>query len=143
MSKLQHAILIAQAAHYGQTDKGGRPTFDHCAHVSSQFDNETYQIVGVLHDTMEDSPLMGYEACVSLFGDEVAQAVDAISRRPNEKYFDYINRCNLNPIARAVKIADIHHNSDRSRWPDMPDSYLEREKKALAILTNPPIEGKE
>lgn len=44
------------------------------------------------------------------FSDEILGAVDAITRRKNEKYFDYIRRLSSNPIAKRVKIADMQEN---------------------------------
>lgn len=134
ISWMEHAALIAKAAHFGQTDKGGKPRFEHVRHVSNQCPFWIYKIVALLHDTIEDSPLTTIKALRKLFNDEIAEAVDAISRREGEKYFDYIERCKRNSIARVVKIEDIKHNSDRNRWPEMPDSYMKREVKALAIL---------
>lgn len=133
-NRVNHAAMIARAAHWDQFDRGGAPRFNHVEYVANQMFEELYQVVGYLHDTIEDSPLTTLSALKQIFGWEVADAVDAISRRNDETYFDYIRRCKENPIARVVKIADIKHNMDRTRWPEMPDSYYEREVKALAIL---------
>lgn len=132
--KLSLSALIAEAAHFGQRDNGGVDTIYHVRYVSSQFADTTTAIVGMLHDVIEDSPLTTIEALEKLFNSEISQAVDAISRRKDEKYFDYIDRCKANPIARAVKIQDILHNLDKSRWPAMPESYEKREHKALEVL---------
>lgn len=129
-----HAELIARAAHFGQTDNGGKPRIDHVIYVSSQVESEPAKVVALLHDTLEDSPLTTVEALEKLFGSEIALAVFAISRRSGEKYFDYIRRCRLNDIARKVKIEDICHNLNKDRWPEMPDSYQKRELKALELL---------
>jgi (p)ppGpp synthase/HD superfamily hydrolase len=136
--KIEHAKLIAAAAHFGQFDKGGKARLLHVLHVGDQFQDEKHRIVGYLHDTLEDSPLTSYEGLKEIFGDEIATAAVFITRTPTMQYFAYINYCKQNPIARAVKIADIKHNMDRSRWPDMPDSYYEREVKALKILEQDP-----
>lgn len=133
-SELRHAQLIAEAAHYGQFDKGGVPRASHAIHVGACFNDYQHRIVGYLHDVIEDSPLIFLQGIYDVFGKEVGAAVDAITRREGEKYFDYIFRCEQNPIARKVKIADIKHNMDKTRWPDMPESYEKREIKALAIL---------
>ncbi len=131
---MMRAYYIARAAHYGQFDKGGQSRLCHVQHVGDQFGDPTFIIVGYLHDTLEDSPLTSYEAIKKMFGDEIANAVWAITRNPEETYFEYIDRCKQNSIARRVKIEDLKHNMDRSRWPEMPDSYYEREVKALNIL---------
>lgn len=134
MSITTHAKLIATAAHYGQTDKGGVPRINHCAYVAAQMTSEILQVVAWLHDTLEDSPLTSKSALSAIFGEQIAESVDAITRRYDEQYFDYIHRVKADHWARLVKIEDIKHNMDRSRWPEMPESYHEREVKALAIL---------
>jgi (p)ppGpp synthase/HD superfamily hydrolase len=131
----RHALLIAEAAHYLQFDKGRKPRIEHVTYVGNQFFDSTFRIVGYLHDVLEDSPLFSGSGIAKVFGREVADALDAITRRENERYFDYIDRCKRNRIARLVKKVDIEHNMDRTRWPEMPDSYYEREVKALKILT--------
>lgn len=134
MDREMHALLIAEAAHYGQFDKGGRPRFEHVRYVGDRFTESIYRIVGFLHDTLEDSPLTSRSALAEIFGETVSDAVWAITRQGGEKYFDYIERCKQNSIAREVKIQDILHNMDKSRWPEMPESYEKREVKALAML---------
>ncbi len=132
--KVTQAQLIAQAAHLGELDKGGTLYIYHPLHVAAQFTDDTYKIVALLHDVIEDSQLTSIDRLQLLFGLEVSQAVDAISRKKGEMYFDYISRCKENKIACAVKIEDIKHNMDRTRWQLMPDSYYKREQKALKIL---------
>lgn len=131
---VQRAMYLAKAAHVGQVDNGGMHRFLHVEAVANKCIVPTFQIVAYLHDTLEDSTVTNKECIAATFNDEVAEAVDAITRRKGEQYFDYIRRCKENRIARAVKQMDIHHNMDRARWPEMPDSYAEREEKALRIL---------
>jgi hypothetical protein len=74
------------------------------------------RIAAVLHDVVEDG---GIDPAViaARFGDAVAQAVVALSRRDDEDYDAFIERCARNPIARDVKRADIGDNLDLSRLP--------------------------
>ncbi len=132
---VERARLIAMAAHHGQFDKGGRPRFEHVEYVAKAFpEGSIYQVVGYLHDTIEDSPLTNLVALRELFGRRVAYSVDSITRRAGETYFDYIRRCSDDPIAGEVKLVDIAHNLQRERWPEMPESYEVREAKARRIL---------
>lgn len=134
---IDQARAIADAAHWGQKDKGGKPVIEHVTYVAQRFDAKTqpkHMAVAYMHDTLEDSPLTTCNTLRLMFGDEIANAVLAITRLPGEKYFDYIARCKLNAIARVVKIEDLKHNMQRHRWPDMPDGYYKREQKALEVL---------
>ena len=49
-------------------------------------------------------------------------------------YMDYVANIKANPIARAVKLADLRHNSDLSRLDAVDEKALRRcEKYAEAI----------
>ena len=54
---LNKAIRLAKLAHNGQVDKGGSPYIGHPLRVMNQLDTPEEQIVGVLHDAVEDSDL--------------------------------------------------------------------------------------
>ena len=86
------------------------------------------QVVGWLHDTVEDTPLT-VEAIAGQFGPETAAAVDAISRRDGEFWEDYLERVKVNPIARRVKISDLIDNSNLSRLPRVTKADVERQAK--------------
>jgi selenocysteine lyase/cysteine desulfurase len=50
-------------------------------------------------------------------------------------YFDYVREIAKNPIAKAVKIADLKHNSDLTRFDTAPDEYaMKRQEKYLTAL---------
>ena len=46
---------------------------------------------------------------------EVTQAVRLLTHDDGTDYFDYVRRIKGNPIAKAVKLADLAHNSDQTR----------------------------
>lgn len=110
------AMRLAAFAHRGQSDKAGRPYFEHPAQVAAAMgaDDLVGQAVAWLHDVVEDSDtpleLIGTE-----FGDEVAAAVDAITHRPSEPNALYYERVRGNPIALRVKARDIDSNTDPLR----------------------------
>ena len=49
------------------------------------------------------------------FPEAIIEAVVAITKVKGEPYGEYLRRVSENPIARAVKIADMRHNMDLSR----------------------------
>jgi (p)ppGpp synthase/HD superfamily hydrolase len=82
-------------------------------------------IVAMLHDIVEDTPLT-VAVIERLFGKEVADAVDAITRRAGEDYLrEYIPRVNANRMARVVKRADIedHLAMTKTLRPDQKPRY--------------------
>ena len=122
MNLIEKAISLAVSVHRGSVDKAGVAMIMHPLAVAAKGRNDSERILGLLHDVIEDSP----EANKSLllerihlkFGDEIADALDAISRRAGESYEVYLARVDKNPLARAVKINDLLHNSDLSRIPN-------------------------
>jgi (p)ppGpp synthase/HD superfamily hydrolase len=113
--RLSTAIRLASAAHHNQTDKLGAPYILHPIRVMMkvQPDIDT-MIAAVLHDTVEDTNV-ALATIRTLFGDNVADTVDALTKRDGEHYSDFVCRCARNTIARRVKLADIADNTDPAR----------------------------
>ena len=141
LATLSAAYGVSKCVHYGQVDKGGVPYFEHVNHVADKFEDKHYKfmVVALLHDSVEDHPNRISIKCIAeVFGSQVADAVDAITKRIGEDYFEYIERVKENPIARAVKIEDLKHNLDVSRLPKDLENYtslMKRYKDALAFLS--------
>ena len=124
--------------HAGQKDKAGLPYITHPEQVSGRLSSPEDQVVAWLHDTVEDTGLTLREI-EEQFGKETAAAVDAISRRADEEWADYLLRVKRNETARRVKISDLIDNSNLSRIPDVSMRDVERQLKynqALRFLMN-------
>ena len=115
MSTLEEAIVIAAQAHAGAKDKAGAPYILHPLRVMLKTESPTERIVAVLHDVVEDS----YWTIEALrergFSEEVLEAVDCLTHRPEESYEDFVLRTAANPIALKVKMADLEDNLEQSR----------------------------
>ena len=114
MDRLETAISLACEFHNGQKDKGGQPYILHPLRVMLKLDDEDKRIAAVLHDTVEDCGLE-IGPIRKQFGAEIAEAVDALTRREGESYMEFIERCGANEIARAVKWADLCDNMKLER----------------------------
>jgi len=111
---LDDAISLATSAHKGQKDKQGLPYILHPLRVMLKFNDPLAQMVAVLHDTLEDTPVTLGLLRLMDYPKEVVEALAAISRaKMVENYTDYVERCRKNFIARWVKLADIADNLDR------------------------------
>lgn len=134
MIKLENynrALAIAWRAHNGQVDKIGLPYILHPLRVALSLDTADQKVVGLLHDTIEDSDT-SLDDILSAFGPDIARAVDLLTKRRGQPYADYINTIKLDPVARAVKIADIKDNLLPSRvYPGRNDTKY---KAALIAL---------
>ena len=106
---LRDAITLAALAHDGQAEKTGAPYIFHPLRVASTFSDEMLQVIAVLHDLVEDTDttLSDLDA---RFPQAVVSAVEALTRRSEESYKEFIDRVARNPNARLVKIADIRDN---------------------------------
>lgn len=134
MADLDTAIKIAVDAHAGQVDKAGEPYILHPLRVMLAMKDETRRIVAVVHDVWEDSA-NGREYFVDAgFTRDVILAIDALTRRPDETYAEFIGRVCKNPIAIDVKLADIADNTSPARSASLPPHLAERYAKARVRL---------
>ena len=125
---VQAAKRLAVQAHQGQIDRAGLPYITHPERVVSRLTSPQAQVVGWLHDTVEDTDVTLEEICAQ-FGPETADAVEAISRREGEAWAEYIQRVAANPLARQVKISDLIDNSNLARLPAVTKKDVKRQGK--------------
>lgn len=154
MIDLQSAIGIAVKAHQGQTDKGGNPYILHPLRVMLSLETEKEQIVGVLHDVVEDCADRGYDweylqaaGCTQ----EILDALYAVTKTKEEDnrlklsdgedrilaYLDFVARAKANKIGARVKRADLIDNLDVTRIGDLQTKDLNRlnqYKRAILLL---------
>src|SRR4051794_27877845 len=110
MTSLDRAIEIAAGAHAGQRNKDGDPYILHPIRVMMRVDGLNAKMAGVLHDVVEDTPWTIEQLRAEGFSEEVLSAVDCLTHRDGEEYFDYVARAGSNPLARKVKLADLEDN---------------------------------
>ena len=133
------AMAIAYRAHHGQTDHGGVPYIFHPVHLAEQMPDEYTTCVALLHDVVEDTSVT-LEALAVHFPKEVIDAVALLTHEDDVPYLEYVSKIKDNPIARTVKLADLTHNSDRTRLEidgnneEMIRRYESKYKKAFEIL---------
>lgn len=109
------AMQISYLAHSCKYDLGGTPYVFHPMHLAEQMETEQEICVALLHDVVEDSPYT-IDNLKTWFPLDVIKAVELLTRKGKQSYNDYINELAVNPLARKVKIADIKHNLDESRF---------------------------
>ena len=126
MNDLEKAIDLAVDAYADQTDKGNATYIRHPLRVMEAVDTEPERIVAVLHDVVEDADY-SLENIEKEFGEEISDAVDALTRRDDESYMDFIDRSAANQIAKKVKIADIEDNMNLTRLDSVSESILQKQ----------------
>ena len=110
---------IAYAAHHGQVDKAGVPYIFHPLHLAEQMEDEVSCCAALLHDTVEDTDVTMMQLADE-FPAEVVEAVRLLTHDPDTDYFDYVRSIKGNPVAMKVKLADLAHNTDETRFAGVP-----------------------
>ena len=108
------ALTIAYNAHHEQYDISGVPYIFHPYHIAEQMSDEFSVCAALLHDVVEDTD-MTIEDLAKDFPTDVIEALKLLTHNDGEDYFEYVRKIKENTIAKAVKLADIAHNSDQSR----------------------------
>ena len=130
--QLNRAISIAIEAHTGQLDtNNGRPYIEHPFRVMNAGQTLQEKIVGILHDVVEDTPWTLDDLAKEGFSEEILLAIDALTRRDDETYDEYLERVKPIPLAVRVKLNDLSDNMDIRRWDTIPDFELVRLRKYL------------
>ena len=134
------ALKLCFEAHKDQLDKSGLPYVFHPFHLAEQMKDEKTTVAALLHDVAEDTPITLDELAEMGFDSDVIDALRLLTHNDDTPYMDYVARIKPNPIARAIKLADLAHNSDMSRLDEsMIDEWaLRRAQKyrdAIAFLT--------
>ena len=133
------AMKLSFEAHKDQVDKGGMPYIYHPFHLAEQMNTEETVIVALLHDVVEDTAYTLQDIASMGFPQSVIEALKLLTHEKSTPYMDYIIRIKENPIAAAVKAADLRHNSDISRLAVVDDKAVKRIQKykdAIALLSN-------
>jgi len=139
--RIEAVKAFARHAHIDDTRKfgadRGKPYFDtHVTRVaiyahSRQCTEEQY-LAAYLHGVKEDHLPKWNEELLKGFGvtQLTLDIVDAVTKRKDENYFDFIQRVIKTPEAILVKIADIQDNMKGLKEGSLKDKY----RFALALL---------
>ena len=120
------AVEIARTAHDGQVDKSGKPYIGHPLRVMAALTDPHERMAAVLHDVIEDTPVTADDLRAAGCPDPVVAAVVALSKTEGEAQEDYLARVAANPMATAVKRADIADNSSPARLAALDEATRQR-----------------
>lgn len=134
MATLENAITLAVQQHKGQLDKGGQPYILHPLRVMLQLQQPDQQIVAVLHDILEDTHTTAQDLQNLGFQTHIIQAIQALTKLRHETRVQAAMRTAQNPLACAVKIADVKDNMNLARIPNPTARDLARLEEYRQVL---------
>lgn len=120
------AMKIAFDAHRGQADRAGIDYVNHPLHIAEQMDTEAETCAALLHDVIEDTDWTIEQLREEGIPKDALDALTLLTHDDEVPYMDYIEAIKANPIAVKVKLADLAHNSDLTRLPEVSVRDLER-----------------
>ena len=122
---LKQATLLAMNLHEGQVDKAGKPYILHPIRVASSLPDIECRILAVLHDVLEDCEITPEELIEAGIPRHLVDRLLLLTKRKEERYFDYIDRVKQDELTRQVKLADLKDNMDLTRlYPQIDTSRL-------------------
>lgn len=134
---LEDTIIFATKAHSGQRDKGGEPYVLHPIRIMLELEDEALRMMALLHDVVEDTPFSLEELGRMGYSERVIDGIDALTRREQESYDEFLERILQNEDAIRVKCEDLRDNMriERIKNPVEKDyQRIEKYRKALEML---------
>ena len=133
-AKTKQALKLCFDAHKEQTDKSGLPYVFHPFHLAEQMETEETTIVALLHDVVEDTDYTLTDLAEMGFDKAIIDALTLLTHDDDTDYMDYVRAIKSNPIAKAVKLADLRHNSDLSRMDIVDEKVLLPKQFHIPVL---------
>lgn len=135
---VETARRLATEAHRGQLDKAGDPYIGHPLRVAARLSHDDEQVVALLHDVLEDTPLGVEDLAAAGATDAQLRALVLLCHEAGVDDETYWRRICDDPLARMVKIADLADNTDPARSARLDEATAERlrdkYRRALRIL---------
>ena len=120
------AMRIAFQAHKDQVDKSGMPYIFHPYHLAEQMTDEITTCVALLHDVAEDTDITFDELLELGISETVINSLRILTHIKDVPYPQYIRsiKDSGDEAAIVVKLADLKHNSDLSRFELIDDKAI-------------------
>ena len=136
LGRVRAAFELAARAHADQKRKDGSPYVTHAvaaAEIIVEMGMDEDSIVAaLLHDVIEDTDYTADDLRALGISEAAMEAILLLTHDEAVPYLDYVRNLKDNPLARKVKIADLHHNAQLSRLDEVRPRDLERLEKYKA-----------
>ena len=128
LDDLNRAVALASVAHNGQEDLGKCNYLNHLLRVCNKLRDDEAKTVAILHDVIEDTHVTLAMLAELRFSSSVLVAVDLLTKRPEQDYYEYVARIGQNELASRVKLSDLHDNLDVDGRRPLPAPEKLRDK---------------
>ena len=128
---------LSKLIHQEQTDQEGNPHYEYLNALAGDCYFDEMKAVAYLQDAVEHQPdRISIGDIRRQFGDEIGDAVDAITRRPRESSEDYYVRLKQNPLALGVKMKDLRRRIADLEKTDADDNVTRARREAYQASLN-------
>lgn len=128
---------LSKLIHQEQTDQEGNPHYEYLNALAGDCYFDEMKAVAYLQDAVEHQPdRISIGDIRRQFGDEIGDAVDAITRRPRENSEDYYVRLKQNPLALGVKMKDLRRRIADLEKTDADENVTRARREAYQASLN-------
>ena len=128
---------LSKLIHQEQTDQEGNPHYEYLNALAEDCYFDEMKAVAYLQDAVEHQPdRISAGDIRRQFGDEIGDAVDAITRRPRESSEDYYVRLKQNPLALGVKMKDLRRRIADLEKTDTDENVTRARREAYQASLN-------
>ena len=128
---------LSKLIHQEQTDQEGNPHYEYLNDLAEDCYFDEMKAVAYLQDAVEHQPdRISVGDIRRQFGDEIGDAVDAITRRPRESSEDYYVRLKQNPLALGVKMKDLRRRIADLEKTDADENVTRARREAYQASLN-------
>ena len=128
---------LSKLIHQEQTDQEGNPHYKYLNSLAEDCYFDEMKAVAYLQDAVEHQPdRISIGDIRRQFGDEIGDAVDAITRRPRESSEDYYVRLKQNPLALGVKMKDLRRRISDLETADTDEDIRRARHEAYQASLN-------
>lgn len=114
--KFTHFTAQVMTAMLGVKDRGGNPYFEHLVFVAEHQDTPVGELIGLMHDMLEDGHVTVEELRTEWeFPESVICRIQLLSKPEGMPYADYIDRVCTDTLCMGVKLYDLTHNLNLAR----------------------------
>ena len=122
MKNIQYFI---STRYHGEARRNGKPVLEHLNYVANCARDDDEYAAGLCHDAIEDGKATYRELREQGLSERSIQIIDAMTRRREESWREYIERLSRDESAAHLKFrGDMRHNMDLHVHPKKLKQYL-------------------